>query len=161
MTEETASAETFGQWLKGELARREWRPRDLARRMEASEGTISHWANDIRFPNPAAVRRIAAALGIDVDYLLTVAGHRPPNSALDPTSAEAQLLPLIRSIHWSRHGPELALLRRHLEFIAGMDVVLDESRVRTRSGNTRGLSGDEQSDAQEAPCTQGESSSST
>lgn len=120
----TLPSETFGHWLKQEFARREWRPGDLARCIEASDPTrtVSHRANNIRIPSCAAVGRIATASGADVDYLLTVAGHRPPDPDFNPTCAEPhQLLPLVQSIDWSKHGRELALIRRQLEFIAGVD----------------------------------------
>ncbi len=54
-------------------------------------------------------------------YLLIVAGHRPPDPDFDPTSAEAQLLSLIRSIERTEHDRELAMTQREVKFIAEVE----------------------------------------
>lgn len=64
-------------WLRRQLQRREMRQADLARRVGTSPGTVSSWVNGQRVPDPASCDRIADALGVDVDEVLMLAGHRP------------------------------------------------------------------------------------
>jgi transcriptional regulator with XRE-family HTH domain len=110
---EDTPAETLGTWLKRQLSQREWNGADLAKRLNSSNGTVSNWMNGVRTPNPETVMRIASVLGADVDYLLTLAGHRPPDPYFDPDSAEAQLLPYIRAIEWTPR--DLAIIKAQLE----------------------------------------------
>lgn len=108
--------ETFGDWLRRELGRREWIGADLARRMGSSNGTVSNWLTGKRVPSPETVQRIAMVLGADSDYLLALAGHRQADPYYDPNSPEAKLLPFIRQIEWTDEAFEM--IRRQLEFLA-------------------------------------------
>jgi transcriptional regulator with XRE-family HTH domain len=90
----------FPDWLKGQLRRREWTPADFARKLDVGSGTVSMWLNGKRVPGPKSCDLIADALGVDIDVVLTAAGHRPPDIRIDPDSPEARLLPLIRQVPW-------------------------------------------------------------
>lgn len=96
---------TFADWLRRQLHRREWTQADFARKLGVGTGTVANWATGARIPSPGSVDRVADAMGVDVDYLLTVTGHRPPVFEIDPDSPEAKLVPLIRQVDWaSRPG---------------------------------------------------------
>lgn len=117
MNTNESQGETFGEWLRRQIERREWIPADLARRVGVSNGTMSLWLRDQRKPSPTSVDRIADALGVDVDTALTLAGHRPPTIPIDPDSATARLMPLIEQIDWeSRPGriEEMEAEMRHM-----------------------------------------------
>jgi transcriptional regulator with XRE-family HTH domain len=106
---------SIGDWLRRELDSRDWNQADLARRVGLNTGTVAHWVTGNRTPSSQMVRRIADALNADVDYLLTLAGHRPPDPYFDPDSPEARLLPYIRQIEWTER--DLGAIIAQLEFL--------------------------------------------
>lgn len=67
----------FGPWLASELMARDMSQAELARRLEASNGTVSSWVNNKRRPTPSSCRRVAAILHVPMDVALAAAGHRP------------------------------------------------------------------------------------
>ena len=78
----------FRSWLADQLNAHEWKPIDLARRMNPTDpvnaaSSISKWMSGKRQPDPASVRILADILGEDVDYALELAGHRPRQTAAD------------------------------------------------------------------------------
>lgn len=87
--------QSFGGWLRHELARRHMRQADLARRMQASTGAVSDWVNDRTLPSPASVDRIADVLMVDVDEALAIAGHRPVRYRDDLEQFRAELEPYL------------------------------------------------------------------
>lgn len=91
--------DTFGAWLSYQLKARDWNMSDLARRMDVSPSLISRWARDDRLPSPESCDRIADALGIDVDRVLVLAGHRPDIEAIPIDDARSTLLALVRQVH--------------------------------------------------------------
>lgn len=107
----------FGRWLQHQLDRRGWKQADLARKMPATTGTISHWITGKRIPDPASCDLIADVLGIDIDVVLGVAGHRPNVQALDPDSVEAELSGLVHRIAWTeeRAATVRMILRQYIE----------------------------------------------
>lgn len=96
----------FSQWFKRELARREMSQAEFARRSGFSTGVVSGWYQGKRVPEPASVDRIADVLALDMDYVLTMAGHRPPAFEVDPASPEGILVPIIRRIEWTERDVE-------------------------------------------------------
>lgn len=108
----------IASWLRAYLNSANWTQADLARRMDASTGAVAHWVSGSRIPNPDTVRRLADTLHADADYLLTLAGHRPPDPYFDPDSPEAKLLPYIRAIEWDERslGLVIAQLKQLVEF---------------------------------------------
>src|SRR3990172_8708986 len=70
-------ASRFGPWLGAELSQRGMSQAELARRLEASNGTVSSWVNSTRRPTPASCRKIAGVLRVPMDVALAMAGHRP------------------------------------------------------------------------------------
>lgn len=68
---------TFGEWLREQLGRKNLSQADLARAVGVVTSTTSHWVNNKRVPDPPACHAIAAALDIDSDIVLAMAGHRP------------------------------------------------------------------------------------
>jgi transcriptional regulator with XRE-family HTH domain len=114
-------ARTFGQWLTHQLERRDWSKAELARRIGVANGDVSRWARDERVPSPAKVEDIADALDVDVDYVLTVAGHRPPDVEIDPDSPTAQLMPLIEKIDWASRPGRIEEMEAELRFMIEID----------------------------------------
>jgi transcriptional regulator with XRE-family HTH domain len=89
---------TFGAWLDAQLQRREWNQSEFARRIDVRPGVVSHWIRGERVPEPRSIDKIADVLFVDVDELLTIAGHRPrlPMDHLERWHAE--LDPLLKQI---------------------------------------------------------------
>ncbi len=107
----------FGAWLRQELQRREWRQADFARATEIDVSMISRWLQGRR-PDPASLERVAVALGVDLDALLTLAGHRP-RSPRDDDPRVAALVAKVRQVTWT---PERFLI---------VDALLDDLRHRS------------------------------
>src|SRR5262245_11143044 len=71
----SASGEpSYKDWMRQEMRRREWRQADFARAVGVDVSMVSRWLQGRR-PDPASLERVAAGLGIDLDALLTLAGH--------------------------------------------------------------------------------------
>ncbi len=80
-------------WLREQLARREWRPADLSRKMDVPHGTISRWLSAALTPSSEMCARLANTFGVDPDEVLTLAGHRPAvHQEDDPTIRETVAL---------------------------------------------------------------------
>jgi transcriptional regulator with XRE-family HTH domain len=78
---------------------------------------VSRWLQGRR-PDPASLERVASALGVDLDALLTLAGHRP-RSPRDDDPWVASLVAKVRQVTWT---PERFLI---------VDALLDDLRQRS------------------------------
>lgn len=76
------------------------------------------WLNGTRLPDPASVDRIADVLGLDVDLVLTLAGHRPATEALAPDDPRIELCAKVRRVKWTPERTETLndVLDRWLRF---------------------------------------------
>lgn len=108
---------SYKEWVREELGRRGWRQADFARAVSVDVSMVSRWLHGRR-PDPASLERVAAALGVDLDALLTLAGHRP-RSARDDDPRVATLAAKVRQIEWT---PERFLI---------VDNLLDDLRHRS------------------------------
>ena len=75
---------SFAEWMNRELLRRDWNQSDLVRRTGLSSSTLSRFATGKRIPSPKQADLIADVLGVDLDTVLAVAGHRPNPDPDDP-----------------------------------------------------------------------------
>ena len=94
----------FSDWLKDELRRREWNMSDLARRLDISPSVVGRWIRDGRIPTPESCDRIADVLGLDVDRVLVLAGHRPDIERLPISEDQAAVIALVRRVNLDRDG---------------------------------------------------------
>jgi transcriptional regulator with XRE-family HTH domain len=108
---------SYSAWMRGEMQRRQWRQTDFARAAGINVSMVSRWLRGRR-PDPTSLEKVAAALGIDLDALLTLAGHRPP-AARDDDPRVASLVAKVRQIRWT---PERFLI---------VDALLDDLRHRS------------------------------
>lgn len=106
--------EAFGEWLKQELARRGWSQTELARQVGTSTGTVSDWVRGVRTPTPESCDRIADVLVMDVDDVLTRAGHRPPEWKDDAPDVR-ELIALARALTPIHRAEVLSFARWRLE----------------------------------------------
>jgi transcriptional regulator with XRE-family HTH domain len=97
--DEASPEPSFQAWMQEELRRREWRQADFARAAGIDVSMISRWLRGRR-PDPASLERIAMALGVDLDTLLTLAGHRP-RSPRDDDPRVATLIAKVRQVTWT------------------------------------------------------------
>lgn len=119
---------TFGQWLRHELARREMKQADLARRLGASTGAISDWVNDKRIPDPSSIHRIADVLFVDVDEVLAIAGHRPRLPQDELERWQSVLRPYLRRLDPANPEHVMALVAA-----AEQQIRVEELRAGTRT----------------------------
>jgi transcriptional regulator with XRE-family HTH domain len=103
--------------MQEEMRRRDWRQADFARAAGVDVSMVSRWLHGRR-PDPASLERVAGALGVDIDMLLTLAGHRP-RSPRDDDPRVAALIAKVRQITWT---PERFLI---------VDALLDDLRHRS------------------------------
>jgi transcriptional regulator with XRE-family HTH domain len=84
------SGDTFVNYLDEELARRNWRPADLARAAGISTGSLSQIYSGARNPGPDIASAIAKAFGIPPDVVFRKAGLLPaqPGPERDPSFQE-------------------------------------------------------------------------
>jgi transcriptional regulator with XRE-family HTH domain len=103
--------EYFSPWLRHQLQRREWTPADFARRLNASEGTVSHWLRGERLPRPSSVDRIAEALGLPLEDVMRRAGYLPPEQRSPDDAYKDEIKALIDGIPVSVLGPVKVMLQ--------------------------------------------------
>jgi transcriptional regulator with XRE-family HTH domain len=103
--------------LQEQLHRHEWRQAHFARAAGVDVSMVSRWLRGRR-PDPASLERVAVALGVDLDALLTLAGHRP-RSPRDDDPRVAALVAKVRQVQWT---PERFLI---------VDALLDDLRQRS------------------------------
>jgi len=111
------STDRFGDWLRAELARREWSIADLARRARIDPSAVGRWARNDRLPDPQSCDLLADALGVDVDRVLTLAGHRPNIEALPVDDDRATIAALLRQVELSpdRAATLIGIMRMWLD----------------------------------------------
>lgn len=89
---------TFGPWLRRQLARREMKQADFARRAGASPGMVSGWINCKRLPNHESADRIADALAVDRDDVLALVGIRPSDGLAPPDDQVTRIVSLLKRV---------------------------------------------------------------
>jgi transcriptional regulator with XRE-family HTH domain len=109
MTERSA----FGKWLLKELDTRRWSMRELARRTDVSESTISRIVSGKRNPSSALCRRIAEALRVPPERVFREAGLLPDYADESPRTREA--LYLFRKLPEDERRRILLIMRTLLE----------------------------------------------
>ena len=87
----------FGQWLRAQLERVGITQTELARQMGVTQPMVSSWVTGDKRPSPANCDRIAEALVLDVDVVLTKAGYRP-RLVTDDEPAIREMVELLRHI---------------------------------------------------------------
>lgn len=110
-----ARAEHFGEWFRRQLKSRGLKQVEFADRIEVDKGVVGNWFRGNRLPTPQSCEKIANGLHINPDTVLDVAGYRDLDLIVDPDSAEAKLLPLIRKINWDADPMRLEGLMFQLE----------------------------------------------
>lgn len=112
------TGEQLSYWLKRQLVRREWTQADFSRRLDTSPGNVSRWIKGERVPDPASIDKIADVLGVDLDLVLALAGHRPPDTELDPDDPASRIIALVKQVQWTEERAETitATLERFRKF---------------------------------------------
>jgi hypothetical protein len=75
------------------------------------------WVGGKRLPDPDSCLKIADALHVDPDLVLTLAGHRPNVEALKPDDPRVDLIALARRVRWTgeREAVARAVLTAYVE----------------------------------------------
>lgn len=141
----------LGDWILRRLKGRDWSQADFARAIPTSTGTVSNWISGKRIPEPESCDKIADVLGLDVDDVLTIAGHRPEPIDFDPDDPRALLVARIQTSRLADH--RLRDLRRYLDLWEQWDredqeaarpiAFVDPSQGGRPKAGPRGRSGEE------------------
>src|SRR5918998_1604879 len=91
-------SDRFSAWVRQQLRRRQWNDAELARQLGMPSGTISRWLRGERQPSTRSCDLIADVFGVDVDLVLTLAGHRPQPSVAQPDDTRAELIALLKRV---------------------------------------------------------------
>ena len=76
-----------------------WNAAELARRLQVPSGTISRWMTGERQPSSRSCDLLADVLGVDLDLVLTLAGHRPGPEMDAPDDQRAAIVALLERIN--------------------------------------------------------------
>ena len=98
------SNDSLSGWLRRQIDRREWSQADFARRLGLSNSVVSRWFTGTRVPSSAYCDLIADALGVDVDLVLTLAGHRPAPLDYDPDDWASDIIGRAKRVDWRKPG---------------------------------------------------------
>lgn len=85
----------FAAWVRTQLRRREWNESDLARKLGRSPSTVNRWMRGDRRPDTESCDLIADVLGVDVDLVLSLVGHRPAPIPLRTSDPQAEINALL------------------------------------------------------------------
>jgi transcriptional regulator with XRE-family HTH domain len=91
----------FGLWFKRQLRLRRWTQADFSHEFGFSAAGVSRWITGERVPTPESCERIAEAFGVDVDLVLTQAGHRPAVQPIDPDDPVIGIIGLVKRVEWN------------------------------------------------------------
>lgn len=79
-------------FLRQAMKERAWSIPRLAEACDVNPGLVARWVSkNARYrvtPGPASCKKIAAALGLDPDYVLELAGHREHTRPREPVEAD-------------------------------------------------------------------------
>lgn len=95
------STSAFADWFRHQLQRRGWNQSDFARAADIPKPTVSTWYQGTRNPDPASCDLIADVLNLDVDTVLTLAGHRPAVEPIDPDDPLNELFGMMKRVQWT------------------------------------------------------------
>lgn len=116
-----ASHPEFAKWFEELLEYRNLTQADAARRLGIGTGRMSEWMTGKARPSAESCRKIARVFLVDEDEVLVAAGRRTPDPHYDPMSAEARLIPVIRSIEWTP-----AMIEGAAQFLIGIEQMARE-----------------------------------
>lgn len=116
---ETDNAQAWGEWLRRELDKRDWRQADLVRESQGhiKRDRASKWANGNERPTYRMAIVVANTLGASHDDALTAAGYTPaapvtpdapPATTPTPGAAEESDADLLRRVESAMLLNELA-----------------------------------------------------
>ena len=88
----------FSAWVRQQLRRRGWNDAELARQLDMPSGTVSRWMRGERQPSTRSCDLIADVFGVDVDLVLTLAGHRPQPGVAEPDDPRAELIAMLNRV---------------------------------------------------------------
>jgi transcriptional regulator with XRE-family HTH domain len=103
MQDSVATKTTFRAWLRDEMEKRRWNESELGRQTGILPSVINRWGRGEYGPNANSCVKIANALGVDPQFVMELAGHKPRQRVPESTGVQ-QLLSAIRYIDWEKPG---------------------------------------------------------
>lgn len=129
MNERGATGSEFGVYLKQRMSELDTNAYQVAKATGLQPGTISHWVNGRRLPSPESCAILAEALALDVDDLLTRAGHRP-RFRTDENPARAEIHKMVDQLP----EDEIELMRSLIRWRLSEARTIPVQRVQRRRG---------------------------
>jgi transcriptional regulator with XRE-family HTH domain len=100
----------FGAWLRLQMKYRKWNQSEMARRAGVSASVVSKWIRGKIVPRPEQCARIARAMKMSPDTVLTMAGHRPREDESPPELGDTESDPLVKAVQsMANHIPRAKL----------------------------------------------------
>lgn len=87
--------EQFGPWLDFQIRSRDWNQPEFARRIGMAAASVYRWVAGERVPSTRSCDIIADVLGLPLDDVLTIAGHRAYMPKEETEKAIDTLRPLL------------------------------------------------------------------
>jgi transcriptional regulator with XRE-family HTH domain len=116
--------EPFARWLREQLALYRLTQSEFEDQLGFSQGMCSHWVNAKRSPSPRTLQKIAEFFGVNMDFLLTLAGYREATPEIgDELDPRLQVMAKVQRIHWDERS-----LRYIMSFL---DNLIAETREGT------------------------------
>jgi transcriptional regulator with XRE-family HTH domain len=101
MQDSVSTNTTFRAWLRDEMEKRRWNESELGRQTGILPSVINRWGRGEYGPNANSCVKIANALGVDPQFVMELAGHKPRQRVPESTGVQ-QLLSAIRYIDWEK-----------------------------------------------------------
>lgn len=87
-----STSQNFGLWFSRQLKHRGMSQADFHHKSGVARSTVSAWARGMRVPDPLNCDTIADVLGVQLDLVLFMAGHRPNIDEIDPNDPRVGLI---------------------------------------------------------------------
>jgi transcriptional regulator with XRE-family HTH domain len=105
----TPVAIAFGLRIKQAREEKGWSQAKLAANIGVTNGAVGAWEIGIKSPRHALASKLAEALGVPMEWLLT--GNEPEEQRKAQTHAELEILKLTRELSPEQQASALAMLR--------------------------------------------------
>lgn len=117
----------FAEWFARQLDRKGWGRSEFSGSSGVPVRTVGAWLTGDRVPGSKSCDRIADVLGVDVDTVLTLAGHRPH---IDEPAPDDELAAIFSRIRRLKLDPDE--LRAFGDFVTLWERQTKDNRKRRR-----------------------------
>lgn len=105
----TPAAIALGQRIKQLRENKGWSQPELARNLGVTNGAVGAWEVGLKSPRRSMAQKVAAMLGVTMEWLLT--GNEPEERTKAQTKPELEALELVRALPPEKQDMAVAMLR--------------------------------------------------